>query len=250
MYIKSLPTDRKILVGGDWNVTLTDQDRQNCTEHRKLLAQQIIHLTLENKLVDIWRYFNPDSKQFTYKGKQTKAPLSRLDRFYISENCKHLDKSANIGPTFADYAAVTLNILPTSTKHRQAYWGIKNALLNDKVLVKCIETIINYYYTIAEEGDELLTLWDEMKVEIRVHIQKYESQIRQDKCSKYYALEQQIRHLTSKSCLGENGKTSSPRCGNNATRKVQRRRQALNITKQMPEPGRGKIFSTVFRTSI
>jgi hypothetical protein len=183
IYIKLLPIERKILIGGVWNVTLTDQDRQNCTEHTKLLAQQITQLTLENKLVDIWRYFNPDSKQFTYKGNQTNAPLSRLDRFYISENCKHLVKSANIGPTFADHAAVTLNILSTSTKRRQAYWRIKNALLNDndKVSVECIETTINYYSTIAEEGDELLTLWDEMKVEVRVHIQKYESQIRQDK---------------------------------------------------------------------
>jgi hypothetical protein len=40
-----------------------------------------------------------------------------------------------------------------------------------------------------------------MKVEIRVHIQKYESQIGQEKYSKYYELEQQIHHLTSKSCL-------------------------------------------------
>jgi exonuclease III len=91
-HIKRIPIERVILIGGDWNVTLAAQDRRNCTEQRKALAQQITEIISANKFVDVWRFFNPNSNQMTYKGNQINVPLSRLDRFYITESSMYVRK--------------------------------------------------------------------------------------------------------------------------------------------------------------
>jgi hypothetical protein len=90
-------------------------------------------------------------------------------------NCIYLVTSVNTGATFADYSAISLNTLPTATKLRSAYWRFKSHLLYDKSLVAFFSTVINYYATIAEEDDDLLTLWDQMKTETRVQTQRHES---------------------------------------------------------------------------
>jgi exonuclease III len=90
MHMKTLPSDRKVLIGGDWNVALAVQDTENHTEKRTVLAQQITALMGVYKLTDMWRRIHPDSKQFTYSGKQASNPKSRLDRLYIPEQWLHL----------------------------------------------------------------------------------------------------------------------------------------------------------------
>jgi exonuclease III len=120
-YIKNISIERETPLGGDWNVTHADQDRKKFNEQRKVLAKKITEIISENKLVDVWRFFNPNSNQITYKGNQINVPISRKYRFYTTENCMYLVMSANIGPIFADYSSVSLNILPAITKHHSAY---------------------------------------------------------------------------------------------------------------------------------
>jgi exonuclease III len=95
------------------NTNRTRQEKLH-TEQRETLARQILKLMMGNNLADSWKYFIPDSNQFTYRGNQINPLLSRLDRFYISEDCMHLVTSVNIGPSFADHAAVSMNIQSTA----------------------------------------------------------------------------------------------------------------------------------------
>jgi hypothetical protein len=192
-----------MLIGGNWNVTLAVQDRENHTEKRTVLAQQITALIGVYKLTDVWRRLHPDSNQFTYSGTQANNPKSRLDRLYISEQWLHLVASANICPYFADHAAVSLNI-PSPVRPRcAAYWRLKNTLLNDKTLTSYIKTIIQYYSTSGTGSQNILAAWDDMKQEIRLQIQRYEDHLRRSKNSRYRELEQQISNLTEKTHLSD-----------------------------------------------
>jgi exonuclease III len=58
-HMKTLQSDRKMLIGGNWNVTLAVQDRENHTEKRTVLAQQITALMGMYKLTDVWRRLHP-----------------------------------------------------------------------------------------------------------------------------------------------------------------------------------------------
>jgi hypothetical protein len=60
-HVETLLPARKVLIGGDWNVTLAVQDRENSIEKQKALAQQINYLTSTPKVMDIWGRLQPDS---------------------------------------------------------------------------------------------------------------------------------------------------------------------------------------------
>jgi hypothetical protein len=57
-----------------------------------------------------------------------------------------------------------------------------------KIFVDCNATIIFHCSSIADESEELLKLWDAMEVEIRVHMQQYESQTIRNKQPERYWL--------------------------------------------------------------
>jgi hypothetical protein len=53
-------------------------------------------------------------------------------------------------------------------------------------------TITKLYTTSANEGENILELWDETKQEIRLQAQRYEDHQRQQKSKQYIELEQQV----------------------------------------------------------
>jgi exonuclease III len=70
-HLANIQADRQILIGGDWNVILTPQDRQNHTEKRTALAQLISRMIQMYNLIDVWRRLHPASNQYTYRGNQS-----------------------------------------------------------------------------------------------------------------------------------------------------------------------------------
>jgi exonuclease III len=202
-HMETIPQNREILIGGDWNITLEARDRKHHREKRTQLAQQLENLTHTHKTIDVWRRFHPDSNQFTYQGNQATKPKSRLDRIYVSENWLHQTHSAQICPWFADHAGLSLNILPSTEKQRPAFWRFKNTLLNDRSFTDYMTTIIKHYTTLALEGKNIIELWDEMKQEIQLQAQRHEDHKRRQKNTQYIELEQQINYLTEKNELTE-----------------------------------------------
>jgi exonuclease III len=203
-HLASIPLNRKIIAGGDWNVTLMPQDRKNHLEKRNALAQQIGKATTTHSLVDVWRRSHPNSKQYTYRGNQSTQPQSRLDRIYITEQWAHQTHSAQICPYFADHAGLTVVITPPPP-HKQSprIWRFQNRLLNDQEFIDIMKNIINHYTTTVMQDGSIQQHWDAMKQEIKITVQRYEEHLKRQKNQKYQELEQQIRHLTNKQELTE-----------------------------------------------
>jgi hypothetical protein len=72
----------------------------------------------------------------------------------------------------------------------------------------------------------------------------------QDKYSKYYALEQQIHHLTSKSCLGKMERRVLQAAETTLQEKYSADVKHSILQKISENQEEAKFFSTVFRTSI
>ena len=86
--------DCKILLGGDFNVTL--DPALDCSGGNPSLKESVKFLEdimMENDLVDIWRIRNPDNKNFTWRQKN---PIiqRRLDYWFISDVTGH-DRTEN-----------------------------------------------------------------------------------------------------------------------------------------------------------
>jgi hypothetical protein len=202
-HLANIPTDRQILIGGGWSVNLTPQDRQNHTEKRTALAQQISTAIQIYNLIDVWRRLHPESNQYTYRGNQSTHPKSRLDRIHISKQWIHQTHSPQICPPFADHAGFSINLVPLQRKQRSTLWRFKNQLLNDNALNDIITTIIKYYAAAAMGKGNIQQVWDDMKQELRLQIQIYEEHRRRQKNQQYDELEQQIGNLAKKHTMTE-----------------------------------------------
>ena len=99
--------DNRIILGGDFNVTLNPVwDCSGGNRSKKASAKFIEELCLDFDLIDTWRIRNPEVKRFT--GRQ-KTPLiqRRLDFWLISEVCQEdIERSDIISSINSDYSAI------------------------------------------------------------------------------------------------------------------------------------------------
>ena len=80
--------DNRIVMGGDFNVTLKPVwDCSGGNQSKKTSAKFIEDLCLDFGLIDIWRIRNPEIKRFTWRQKKP-VIQRRLDFWSISDACQ------------------------------------------------------------------------------------------------------------------------------------------------------------------
>ena len=78
-----------LIVGGDWNCTLSKKDKKDGSPWRPIIYRNLVNITMDTlDLVDIQRTRYPNVNKFSYRSK-TQGVKSRIDFFLIS---KHLTK--------------------------------------------------------------------------------------------------------------------------------------------------------------
>ena len=78
-----------LIVGGDWNCTLSKKDKKGGSPWRPTVYWNLVNITMDTlDLVDIQRTRYPNVNKFSYRSK-TLGVKSRIDFFLIS---KHLTK--------------------------------------------------------------------------------------------------------------------------------------------------------------
>jgi hypothetical protein len=107
-------------------------------------------------------------------------------------------------------------------KQRSTLWRFQNQLLNDNDLNDIITTIIKYYAAAATEKGNIKQLWDDMKQELRLQIQRYKEHRRRQKNQQYDELEHQIDYLTKKHTLTETEERVLNTVGTTLRQKFQR----------------------------
>ena len=165
----------KIIIGGDFNVTLdSDVDCAGGNPSNKNSIKNIRDICLDFDLVDIWRIRNPDTKRFTWRQKK---PLiqRRLDYWLISDVCQDdIEKSDIISSINSDHSAIFLhfnNIV--DQKHGPSFWKFNASLAEDGNFVtlknESIPTWLEEFKTIEDKR----LLWDLIKYKIRQLSIKY-----------------------------------------------------------------------------
>lgn len=198
-YITNTSTQSCVVLAGDWNLTLSQQDRRNCTEIRTQLVNQLKTLIESHDLADVWRLFNPNKNQFTFRGLQQNHPMARLDRFYLRNKDLHLVCKTQIIPSFSDHYGVTISFSTTTKPYRPAYWKLDPTILSCKPFQEIIISILQHYEEKSEQPDCNITkLWDKLKEEVQMAARRYTSTIKQQLQEKITTLEAQLSHIDNK----------------------------------------------------
>ena len=134
-----------IVIGGDYNVPLDvnkDTFRYR-TISRPRARRMLSEIMQRYNLVDAWRAFNPNKKQFTWR-KFNSAQQGRLDYFLMSENLMLNTVDVAIKPGYrSDHSIITIDLKESSEKEKTStFWKFNNSLLRDMNYVTTVKTCI------------------------------------------------------------------------------------------------------------
>ena len=151
----------KIIIGGDFNVTLDAYDSTNMTRLRTTKkAEQLIKIINDHNLNDAYRLLNPLGKDTTYNTFRNNG--KRLDRILATPNI-HPSKVAHIAKTkqYTDHKGVLVHFGDESiNKKTPTYWKFNNSLLGEKYYINYITPIIKQY--MQEIPDSDIDIWWDM----------------------------------------------------------------------------------------
>ena len=141
--------EETIIIGGDFNCTLTDIDKKggNPFSRKTPVIQEINKLCNLYELTDIWRQRNPNEEKFTWRNKSFKIQC-RLDYFLISRQLMNLTNKCTI--FFApetDHSAIFIHLKSAELKQKKGpgFWKFNQSLLHDETYVSSLRAEIENF---------------------------------------------------------------------------------------------------------
>ena len=167
-YLMSNTDTERLIVGGDWNITLQSIDKKGGTSWKSTTAREKL-LTMMNEfaLVDIFRERNQHKKSYTYESKALKLS-SRIDFFLVARHLtKWVERVETKVSNAPDHRAVRLTLLIAQVSRGPGMWKFNNSLLEDE---KYTDLIRENYIVISERYASLedkRLKWELIKMELR-----------------------------------------------------------------------------------
>ena len=122
-----------LIIGGDWNCTLTKKDKKGGLPWRPTGFRNLILTTMDIfDLVDIQRVKHPNINKYSYESKALKM-RSRINFFLIAKNLTKYVQKVDIQSSIApDHRTVHLSLHWIKEAPRGPdFWKFNNALLKD-----------------------------------------------------------------------------------------------------------------------
>jgi exonuclease III len=133
-----------VIIAGDWNLVMDPTlDYHNYKHTHNIKAQEeVVKLSNEFQLVDIWREINSEIRRYTWR-RTNPQQQARLDFFLISETLLTFVKSADIQYGYrSDHSIISLELAFTQETQRTTSWKFNSSLLKDHKYVEEINTTI------------------------------------------------------------------------------------------------------------
>ena len=161
-----------IYIGGDFNCVESPLDRAS----RKLDRSSTVLAEIKNdlKLIDVWRSFNPDKREFSYIDPSVNGRHSRIDFWLIPKvNIIAVNSCSIVQAPTPDHKAVVINIKKYKKPRGKGYWKMNNSVIDDTDYKDGItslynETIEQYNNTVSKA-----LLWDYLKIKIKEFTTSY-----------------------------------------------------------------------------
>uniref|UniRef100_A0A3Q2PSH3 exodeoxyribonuclease III n=1 Tax=Fundulus heteroclitus TaxID=8078 RepID=A0A3Q2PSH3_FUNHE len=124
----------------------------------------LLKILKELDLVDIWRHYNPLSKQYTFHS-QPHLSASRIDYIFVSKIISQLITQVDIGPIgLSDHAPVVLAMQPLRHIERSVTWRMSTVSLLDDKFVRILDEQTTFYLESNDkENIDPRILWESYK---------------------------------------------------------------------------------------
>ena len=185
------------VIGGDFNTVLNSNlDKFGGIKGTHQKCRDKIIASIDNfDLADIWRVFNPSSRQYTWHSSSKPVFFSRLDYFLVSNSFLNQISKCRIQPGFiSDHSVISLELNLNKIERGKGYFKVNNSLVlqpgyQDKIRNSIKETVdIN-------KNANPNTLWEIIKGGIRNETIKYASFKKKEQNKKEIQLNEEINKI-------------------------------------------------------
>ena len=159
--------DKKIIIGGDFNLCLKEIDKSNPSKRSKA-RDKLNNVMDQYDLLDIWRLQHPEIKRYTWR-RHKPLVQSRLDYWLVSADMSYNISSCDIKPSIkTDHSLISLNFTQyESNKRGSGLWKFNSSLLSDPDYVGYMEGMINLQINNFKDITNNSLKWELIKMEIR-----------------------------------------------------------------------------------
>ena len=159
----------KIMIGGDFNLSLGSLDKTNIKCHKSKSQIKIQEMMDTYDLIDIWRNNNPETRRYTWRRRKPTLTQSRLEYWIIGADMSFNISKCDIKPSIkTDHSLITLDLLSAPhNKRGSGLWKFNAALLSDLDYVEYMKGIIEMNCTKYTELTDLSLKWELIKMAIR-----------------------------------------------------------------------------------
>ena len=163
---------RNLLIGGDFNCvdSMTDKSTGSLDKSSKFLND------LKNKmcLIDMWRFKNPETIEYTYIDPSSNCRNSRIDLWLSTKALMSNIQNCNITQAPApDHKAVCFYMVMDKKIRGKGYWKMNNQVITEKDYVEGITTLYNE--VVLDYGHHVTkgNLWEYLKLRIKQYTITY-----------------------------------------------------------------------------
>ena len=159
-------TSNNIIVTGDFNCVLNnDMDITSGEKHSFSVVDKFNAVLAENDLIDTWRMFNPDKKEYTWS-KQNPFVARRIDFILSTEEIFDRTIDCNIvSVPFTDHRGYAMVVKMSEIIRGIGYWKFNNSLLKDVDFVTEMNNMLDDFKN--EYGYNNQTQWELIKLKIK-----------------------------------------------------------------------------------
>lgn len=189
-------TEGLLICGGDLNIHLNPKlDSSSRKTHTQSLYKKVNTLFEEVGLIDVWRDFFPNSRDYTFYS----APHSlytRIDYFITFGRDKYKIHTCGIGTIdLSDHAPIYLSV-DLNLKPKNSTWKLNSSLLNDPSVKAQIKSEISSFLEFNDNGEvSPPMLWDTLKAVLRGKIIAISSSKKKTRNEKLETLKNKLKTL-------------------------------------------------------
>ena len=222
------------MVCGDFNTVIDNKlDIISGEKHLSSLVKSFNKFKDECSLTDVWRSFNPETKEYTWSRKSIGAFVARrLDYIFLNDNAMNKASETNIfSVATSDHRGVYVNLKCTDSSRGPGYYKFNNTLLRDKIYVEKMNGFIDTcLVNLVNENPQ--QKWELLKLKIKEETMQY---------SKYRSMKTKNNNLQKIHQLNNIEAQLSQDPNSN---ELQRKRDNLKLEQEIYEQERFKSAQT------
>lgn len=187
-----------LIMGGDFNCAMDpDLDRSS----KKQISHSSLRQALNSFLVshghsDVWRFFNPNSRQYSFFS-PVHLSYSRIDYFFIDDALLSRVKACSYGSiVVSDHATLSMTLFFPDKPYTPKFWRFNSTLLSDSTFIQHLTVNIQVFFSINNSTEvSPSTIWETFKAVIRGCTISYMSFQNKQRREKLLKLTNEIQHL-------------------------------------------------------